>query len=173
LNAGSVTVDDAGEVTGSGIAMLLYEAIEDVEEATGNLPDPNLPDDDWDGSAAEWYTTMSAQLVKVRRAWARTAIAHAETFGVRTFRSMTATGSLTGNDDTILCPARVSSTVLTMPVGMPVGTYFDIIEVGNDVVHSLTLAAPMGETIVGVTTVAVLTHRTVVKISTTEWVAHL
>jgi hypothetical protein len=75
--SGTVAVDDDGNVTGGGIALALYTAIEAQQTAARPLPDPNVPDDDWDDGAASWRAAMLDIVVKTRRAWAREALAHA------------------------------------------------------------------------------------------------
>ena len=79
--SGTVTIDDAGNASGSGSALALYNSILTIEVAANPLTDPNVPDPDWEDTAAEWQTTFLAQNVKIKRAWARTAQEHADILG--------------------------------------------------------------------------------------------
>ncbi len=76
--AGTVTIDDAGAASGSGLALALYTSIDAIEEAANPLPDPTTPDADWDETPAEWREMVVKQAVKVKRAWAREAKRHAD-----------------------------------------------------------------------------------------------
>lgn len=78
LPIGSVTVADDGTVTGSGATKLVFDEIAAVEMAANPLPDPDKPDDDWDGSAKAWRDTVRPMVVKILRSWAREAFAHAK-----------------------------------------------------------------------------------------------
>lgn len=75
--SGTVTIDDAGNASGSGSALALYTAIHAIETAANPLPS-STPDDDWEGSLSEWETLVLTQIVKVKRSWARAAQAHAD-----------------------------------------------------------------------------------------------
>jgi hypothetical protein len=78
MPVGTVAVDDNAVVTGSGASLELFNFIQTEQTAANPLPDPNNPDADWDGTAEEWRMLMLEHTVKVRRAWAREAIAHAK-----------------------------------------------------------------------------------------------
>jgi hypothetical protein len=75
--AGTVTVDDDGNVTGSGQALALYNAIASEEQAESPLPDPASPPDDWEGTKEAWRKLVEPIAVKLQRAWARQARAFA------------------------------------------------------------------------------------------------
>lgn len=171
MQAGSVSIDVNGAATGSGAALALYNAISTIQQADNPLPNPDVKDDDFDGTAREWHDTMLAQNVKVKKAWAREAQAHANVLGQRTIRNTTVTGNLTLDDDLVCVGTRVGNIVLTLPASAPIGAEFDVAEVGGDILHSITLAAPVGETIAGATTVPNNAHRTVFKFDTTKWLA--
>lgn len=77
MPVGTITIDDTGAASGTGAARELYELIAEVQQAYKPLTDPEEPDADFDGSKAEWKAAMLPFVVRVKRAWAREAIAHA------------------------------------------------------------------------------------------------
>lgn len=75
--AGTVSVDDSENVTGSGQALALFNDI--YAEETADNPLPSLiPDDDWDGTPAAWVAFVKPIRVKMLKAWARQARALAK-----------------------------------------------------------------------------------------------
>ncbi len=75
---GTVTIDDKGEAHGEGHALGLYHAILAEESAAKPLADPATPDPDWEGTPEDWAELITALNVKMKRAWACTARAHAK-----------------------------------------------------------------------------------------------
>lgn len=90
--AGTVSVDSSGNVTGSGQALALYNAIASEEQAENPLSDPNSPPPDWDGGAAAWSKLVTDVNVKIKKSWARTARACAT---IATYATTNASVSVT------------------------------------------------------------------------------
>lgn len=72
-DAGTVTVDSSGNVTGSGQALALYNAISNEEQADNPLPNPAVMPPGWDGTLASWVSVSTDIMVKIKRSWARQA----------------------------------------------------------------------------------------------------
>lgn len=171
--SGTVSVDDAGAVTGTGDALALYNQIETIQVADNPLPDPTTPDDDWDQGAEAWSRMILPMVVKMKRAWAREALAHANIFrgdGPRIVESLAATADIGLTSEIVVSPTRAAPTTLTLPASAPVGHLVEVIEVGNDAAHALTVAAPGGESLAGLTAVGVLLRRTYIKWDATNWI---
>jgi hypothetical protein len=72
MSAGTVSVADNETVTGSGLALALYDAIRSEEDA--NKPLPSLtPPLDWDRSAAAWEAEIKPVRLRILRSSARLA----------------------------------------------------------------------------------------------------
>jgi len=90
--AGTVTVDSNGNVTGSGQALALYNAISSEEQADNPLPDPDSPPSDWDGTASAWAKAARETAIKTKKGWARQARACAS---IATYATSNASVSVT------------------------------------------------------------------------------
>lgn len=90
--AGTVTVDSNGNVTGSGQALALYNAIAAEEQAENPLPDPATPPSDWDGTASSWSKAATDVGVRAKKGWARQARACAT---IATYATANASVSVT------------------------------------------------------------------------------
>lgn len=90
--AGTVTVDSNGNVTGSGQALALYNAISSEEQADNPLPDPTTPPAGWEGTLASWAKTATDVSIKIKKSWARQARACAS---IATYATANASVSVT------------------------------------------------------------------------------
>lgn len=151
---GTVSVDDAGAATGSGMALALYNAIVSIQVAANPLPDPSNPPLDWDDTAEDWRKTTLGIVVKTKRAWAREAQQHANVLGVRTLRELTGNGphALTLDDDLIAVGTRSAGpVVLNLPAGAPIGWQVEIFDVAaQGAAFNVAPVQPGGENIVGI-----------------------
>lgn len=82
VDTGSVTVSDAGVVTSSGLADVVYQEIHAEESPL--FPSLTVPASNYSGTAADWKAFISATLTKVRRGFGRTANALARAMLGRT-----------------------------------------------------------------------------------------
>lgn len=169
--SGSVSIDDNGNATGSGDALALYNSILAVETAANPLADPNAPDADWDDTQAAWSALVTPINVRIKRAWAREAQAHADVLsGGNVLQSLAVTGDVLIGSSVVVAPTRAGSIVLTLPASAPVGHSVDIVEVSGAVVFTVTIAPPGGESLAGFTTIAALARRTFLKWDATNWI---
>lgn len=81
MPVGTVSVDDNAVVTGTGAARELYDFIEAEQTAANPLPNPNVPDADFDGTPAQWKDLIAPLIAKMKRSWVREALAHARALG--------------------------------------------------------------------------------------------
>lgn len=170
MTPGTITIDDnTGAESGSGLALALYNAISAIEQAANPFPDPATPDADWEDTVAAWTQLVQPMIVKVKKSWAREAQRHANVLGQPVVQSMTATGDISLDTDLVVCPARGAATVLTLPAGATIGHTVDVYETSNSVVNALSVAAPGGEAVAGLTTFTARVHRRYVKHDATNW----
>lgn len=167
---GSVTIDDAGVATGSGAAKRLYDKIAVVEQAANPLPDPNNPDDDFDGTALDWRNDMLPFVVKVKRGWARQANEHAEILAPRVIRRVTADTTATADDDIISVGTRAGVVTVTITAGLPVGSELEVVdESGQGATFAVAFAASGGESLAGPSLTTNYAGRRLRKITSTLW----
>lgn len=167
---GSITIDDQGEIdpSSSGAALVLYNLIKSIQPPG---PDPESPPADWDQSAAAWRDTMKPYMVKLRRAWAREATAHASLVATRVLSTVTGTTTLTAAADMVLAGTRAAAFSVTLPSNAPVGATVDIVDQsGQGATYPITIAAPVGESIAGATPLnTAFGSRKAVKTAATAW----
>jgi hypothetical protein len=74
-----VTIDIVTQLpVGSGAALALYTEIEAAELEDNPLPNPFVPPDDWDDSAAAWAAAVGPIVLRIKQGWARQARAVAK-----------------------------------------------------------------------------------------------
>ncbi len=154
MGAGTVSVDDAGVVTGTGDSLALYDSIAALAVAANPLPDPDHKDDDFDGTQAEWHATMLDIVVRIKRGWAREAQGHAAILGRRgglSHRPVTTTGPILVDDEYVACGVKVAGITLTLPLaaaGVPLGKGIIVADAAGEAgTRSISVIAGAGETI--------------------------
>ncbi len=151
MPAGTVSVDDNGVVTGSGDAKTLYDTIEAAEIAVSPLPNPAVKPPDFEGTALAWLQAVKPLMVRIKRAWARQALAIATVLHRdRKLRAVNATGPITSADEFVSVTARAGAIVLTIDAGIPVGKELVVVDAsGEGVAKPITVAGGGGELIDG------------------------
>jgi hypothetical protein len=173
-SSGTVSVDDAGAVTGTGDSLALYNSIAALAVAANPLPDPDHPDHDWEGTAVEWHAEMLNIVVKIKRGWAREAQGHAAVLrGRGGIRSVTASTAVDPGDDYIAVGTRSDVVALTIPAGLPVGHEVEAADdSGQAALYLIALGPAGGETVGAVTEVHITAnygHVRLVKTSASNW----
>ena len=75
---GSVSVDDDGNVVGTGVALAIFNRMLITHAA--DIPDPSTPPPDWTGTPESWAATVKPMVVGIKKSYA--ADINAYTYGL-------------------------------------------------------------------------------------------